>query len=81
VGTLLNWALVLVIVLVALSLVHGPGDVARGAHQSSGPPGNDHRRAPPAAPGAGWADLRAVKDLARQERIVANVVKEWVAGQ
>ena len=87
--TLLKYALVAVIVLVALSLARSAlRDLARAARTepSLTLPGQEAQLAGayPAAPAApGYeADLRAVKDLARHEpRIVANVVKDWVAGQ
>jgi len=83
--TLLKYALVVGLVLVAVLLARvALRDLARAARPepSVALPGQEGQLpgAHAAAPGAGYEeDLRAVKDLARQEpRIVANVVKDWV---
>lgn len=87
-----RYALAGIVLLVALSLVRSAlRDIARAARVEPGMAaargGNEPQFAGQAAAayaagaaGAGMeADLRAVKDIARQEpRVVANVVKDWV---
>jgi flagellar M-ring protein FliF len=84
--TLLKAALVALVLLVALWLARSVlRELARAGRRSPGRvlPGLGAEAQLAAAPpeAAGYeADLRAVRDMARQDpRTVANVVKEWVA--
>jgi len=86
--TLLKAALAAAVLLAALWLARSVlRELARAGRRSAGraPPGLGAEAPLAAAPaeGAGYeADLRAVRDLARQDpRTVANVVSEWVARQ
>jgi flagellar M-ring protein FliF len=84
VGSLFMYGLAGVALLIALLLVRSAvRDLTRAGQRSgAGPiePQLAGAAAYGAAPEPGYeADLRAVKDLARQEpRVVANVVKDWV---
>jgi flagellar M-ring protein FliF len=84
--TLSKYAVVALVLLVALWLARSAlRDLARAGRRAPGQalPGSGMESQLAAAPleAASYeADLRAVRDMARQEpRIVANVVKEWVA--
>jgi flagellar M-ring protein FliF len=83
--TLLKYLLVAVVVLVALSLARSAlRDLARAARAEPTLAMTGPAAAAGQAPAAAGyeADLRAVRDIARQEpRVVANVVKDWVSGQ
>jgi flagellar M-ring protein FliF len=90
--TLFKYLLAAVVVLIALNLARSAvRDVARAARREPtmalpGGPMEPQIGAGGAAYGANAgnamdADLRAVREIARQEpRVVANVVKSWVAG-
>jgi flagellar M-ring protein FliF len=87
---LLKYLLVVVVVLVALALARSVmRDMSRAARVEPGAVPRAANDAPLAVGAAAYApavqagmeaDLRAVRDLARQDpRVVANVVKTWVA--
>ncbi len=88
VGSLVMYGVAGIALLVALVLVRSAARDLTRAGQRAGPGGAGGPIEPQlagagaygAAPEPGYeADLRAVKDLARQEpRVVANVVKDWV---
>ena len=82
---LLAAVVVLAVLLLARSALRGLARTSR-AEPSSAPRGQGAplaSAASAATSGASYeADLRAVRELARQEpRVVANVVKDWVSGQ
>jgi flagellar M-ring protein FliF len=83
VGSLVMYGVAGLALLIALLLVRSAvRDLTRAGQRQGGPiePQLGGAAAYSAAPEPGYeADLRAVKDLARQEpRVVANVVKDWV---
>jgi flagellar M-ring protein FliF len=84
VGSLVLYAGAGLVLLIALLLVRSAvRDLTRAGQRPGGGPIEPQLgggAAYSAAPEPGYdADLRAVKDLARQEpRVVANVVKDWV---